>query len=382
MKAIASALFFFTSLAALGAVGVTGGADLAISGTTLSSYGWAEMLEPNRHWSMRGRHYVFDAASYAVVGQTPFDVACSQSDMGITSCKWSHTLTAGGAYGRCYRASLAAAAYSDFGVQLAYNAFTSALQCPQRPPANEPGCQSPGGPIATSVEPTLPDRGERGTPDRIGLEDEAAAEASEASDSEPGGPGREPIRTQGAGGCGSSPILIDLSGNDFRLSNDPVSFDLDADGTAERTNWTAPRADVAFLALDRNGNGTIDDGTELFGDHTPLSTGERAPYGYVALAEYDLNAHGGNFDGDVSPEDSVWPKLRLWIDRNHDGRSQPDELETLDQAGILKIRADYEASDRKDRFGNRFVARGKAWKENRRGDPKEIPVWDVIFRRR
>src|SRR3954468_47164 len=71
-------------------------------------------------------------------------------------------------------------------------------------------------------------------------------------------------------GC-TSPIVIDLNDGSYPLSGktDPVAFDLDADGLPELATWTAPGSAVAFLALDRNGNGVIDSGNELFGNHTP-----------------------------------------------------------------------------------------------------------------
>ena len=375
MKAVLSALLFATSLSASASEYISGGVDLASSATTLSSYGWVEDFDGSTLHTLRGQHYIYDATSYAIIGRTPFEVPCVQDAWAVVHCKWTHLQTSAGAIGRCYRAAVGVNSTDSSGRVFAQNSFGSGLLC-----LRDPGDCTGGGPLPTSAEPALPDLGAHGGPERVGVNEVPAGESGVAS--EAWSPGREPIGTQGAGGCGTSPIVVDLTGDDFRLSDDPVFFDLDADGVPEKTNWTAPHAEIAFLVLDRNGNGRVDDGTELFGDHTPLSTGERAPYGFVALAEYDLNAFGGNFDGYLSPEDSIWPKLRLWIDRNHDGQSQADELETLDQAGILKIQADYEATSRKDRFGNRFVAKGKAWRENRHGEPKELAVWDVVFVRR
>jgi hypothetical protein len=67
------------------------------------------------------------------------------------------------------------------------------------------------------------------------------------------------------------PLIVDANHDGFKLTNasEGVLFDLDADGSPERLPWTEPDSDDAFLALDRNGNGRIDDGSELFGNHTP-----------------------------------------------------------------------------------------------------------------
>jgi hypothetical protein len=178
-----------------------------------------------------------------------------------------------------------------------------------------------------------------------------------------------------------SPILIDVAGNGFALTDAAhgVSFDLDGDAlVTERVSWTASGSDDAFLFLDRNGNNLVDDGTELFGNFTPqpLPTGV-LPNGFNALAEFDKAANGGNGDGKINRLDAVFTSLRLWQDTNHNGVSEASELHPLDDLDVRGLDLDYREARRTDQYGNRFKYRAKV--RDQRGASVGRWAWDVFL---
>ena len=186
----------------------------------------------------------------------------------------------------------------------------------------------------------------------------------------------------GSGGQGS-PIIIDVDRDGYRLTSleDGVFFDLDGDGSAELVSWTRLESDDAFLAMDRNGNGRIDDGSELFGNYTPMyPTGARitASNGFEALKFLETPAFGRSERNEViDGRDAAFSRLLLWTDRNHNGLSEPDELQPATGIGLQSIATDYRLSRKQDRFGNEFRQRAKAtWSEG------QAFIYDVWLQRR
>ena len=145
----------------------------------------------------------------------------------------------------------------------------------------------------------------------------------------------------------ASPIIIDLDGDGIETLSvsSGVFFDHDGNQFAENTGWVAP--DDGLLIFDRDGNGQIDSGSELFGNNTLLKSGKLAANGYQALQELDENK-----DGQLNSDDAIWASLRIWQDGNSNGRVDEGELLSLEEAGVAAIGTGYSTSQYVDEQGN------------------------------
>jgi hypothetical protein len=189
----------------------------------------------------------------------------------------------------------------------------------------------------------------------------------------------------GGDGCppycadGPSPIIIDVDNHGFDLTNAArgVVFDIFGTGHPIQMGWTAPGVNNAFLCLP-DSNGKCDDGKDLFGNFTPQPPSKH-PNGFAALAVYDDPKSGGNGDGVIDARDAIFSSLRLWIDANHDGVSQPEELHTLPSLGVNSISLTYKLSEKTDQYGNRFRYRAKVNPDD--PDPSHVgrSAYDVFF---
>ena len=134
------------------------------------------------------------------------------------------------------------------------------------------------------------------------------------------------------------PLILDLDGDGIEtIAHNKLNgalFDNDADGLKTATGWVSPHD--GLLVFDRNGDGIINDGTEVFGDNTSLKNGEKAKHGFDALADLDTDKNGK-----IDANDEDFSKLKVWRDLNQDGKSQENELFTLEEIGIKSLNVNY-----------------------------------------
>ena len=149
------------------------------------------------------------------------------------------------------------------------------------------------------------------------------------------------------------PIVLDISGQGITTKSVTagVYYDLDNNGFAEKTGWIDAKSGI--LVLDRDGNGKIEAGKELFGDRTILDDGKTASNGFAALAALDSNR-----DGVIDAKDVKFSELRIWVDKDGNGVSMPDELLTLEEAGIRSLNLSNTFIGKVDENGNTIARVG------------------------
>ena len=166
-------------------------------------------------------------------------------------------------------------------------------------------------------------------------------------------------------------ISVDPKLDSLRLTSPAagVSFDIDVDGDLEQVAWTEPGAAVALLAIDRDGDGRITTGAELFGSFSVL----RAGNGPNALIE-TFKATGGPLSGAVQSGHKLYQQLLLWVDKNHNGISEGSELRPLKEA-FTALGLGFVRQHRLDQHGNLF--RYVGWAELRTEGPEQGRAKDV-----
>lgn len=171
--------------------------------------------------------------------------------------------------------------------------------------------------------------------------------------------------------CPCSPLIVDLASNGFQFSSseEGALFGLSGPLRMYWVGWPL-YDDDRWLAMDRNGNGRIDDASELFGTATRLAAGGLARHGYEALGELDQNG-----DGQIDAQDSAYGSLLLWGDANRNGLSEPLELATLSAMNVESLSVNFHESKKTDEWGNRFALRSHAKAVS---PPRTLKVSDVF----
>lgn len=189
----------------------------------------------------------------------------------------------------------------------------------------------------------------------------------------------DPVTCTCPDGTDPSPIVVDVDRSGFLITSAArgVVFNILNDGVPLKLSWTTTDSSNAWLTLDRNNNGKIDNGTELFGDVTPQPSSPH-PNGFIALAEYDKTAMGGNGDGRIDAKDAIFTRLRLWQDFNHNGRSESEEMHSLPELGVAGIDLDFKESKWTDDNGNHFRYRAKVYASH--GVKTDRWAWDVFLK--
>lgn len=179
----------------------------------------------------------------------------------------------------------------------------------------------------------------------------------------------------------SCPLILDLNGDGIHTTglDDPLHFWIDLQGRNEATAWTNPNTEEAFLWMDLD-NDHVAQVTELFGSRMVARDGSYHVHGFDALGRYDGPDYGGDGDGRITQKDWVWARLKLWVDRNHDGISQPTEISVPSSHGIVALNVHPLDGDEYDENGNELYLVGTYVVRTSRNGTTERLMADVEFR--
>jgi|RhiMethySRZTD1v2_1073278.scaffolds.fasta_scaffold01329_5 hypothetical protein len=172
------------------------------------------------------------------------------------------------------------------------------------------------------------------------------------------------------------PVVVDLAANGFSLTSveDGVRFDLDLDGVPDEVGWTARGSDDAFLAMDRTQSGSVAAPHLLFGGMPP------GVNGFDTLGQFENDPMqwlrsptplktGPEPPGIVDESDPVFHRLILWVDANHNGLSEADEMRSPQSVGLVQISSGYEGTSEREQHGNLFRYKAKVLVKNAHGVP-------------
>lgn len=155
------------------------------------------------------------------------------------------------------------------------------------------------------------------------------------------------------------PIVLDLIGAGVRTLGieNGVLFDVDHSGTLKRTGWTGTTSGI--LVVD-DGSGSIKDASQMFSEYFGGKAGSNGGPGETRFKDSlgALRSVDANHDGVIDCNDPIWNTLRVWVDWNRDGKSDPDDLMTFDEWGIREIQVKPVSTEHSTQNGNEVLGRG------------------------
>ena len=165
------------------------------------------------------------------------------------------------------------------------------------------------------------------------------------------------------------PLVLDLNGDGLHTLSleEGVYYDYLSDGFDRKTGWLSE--EDGFLVYDKNQNGIVDNGSELFGN-----TAQKEDGSYYGTGLEMLKAMDSNQDGVIDSKDDIWSQLAVWQDKNSDGISQKEEMLSMDSLGITQFSLESENIQQTDN-GNMIVAQT----EYMTGDGESHTLGEIDF---